>query len=158
MRRADADRISEFELRLMSVALVHSARLAFQRLDQQLRESRVISVAGGTIPICQHPVRMLRQQSIVHFALKLRVSGNVDSHKARRSFQARQTFWRWFNGLKMRFHPGSKLKTDILRTSIGSCRRRRSCRNFFQFGCRFTLRGLRLLTFIVLIVRVSGRR
>jgi len=82
MRRADAGRISEFEMRLISVALVQSAGLSWQRLEEQLGESCIIRVAGRTVTIWENPLRVLRQQSIVDLVLELRINGNFNSHKA----------------------------------------------------------------------------
>jgi hypothetical protein len=67
---------------MVSVPLVQSAGLTWQRLEQQLGESCIIRVAGRTVTIWEDPLRVLRQQSIVHLALELRISGNFDSHKA----------------------------------------------------------------------------
>jgi hypothetical protein len=47
-------------------------------LGEQFRESRVIRVAGRTLAGWQNPARVLRQQSIVNLALKLRVCGNFN--------------------------------------------------------------------------------
>jgi len=62
--------------------MVQSAGLTWQRLEQQLGESCIIRVAGRTVTIWENPLRVLHQQSMVHLALELRISGNFDSHKA----------------------------------------------------------------------------
>jgi uncharacterized protein (DUF2126 family) len=69
----------EFELELRRAALLYSARPNWQRLIKQLRESLVVRVAGGRFAIWQNPFRVLRQQRVVHFTLKLRVCGNLSA-------------------------------------------------------------------------------
>ena len=76
MRHCYSEGIWEFELELRRFALVELARPRWHRLEEQLRETFVVSVAGGRIAVWQNPFRVLRQQSIVHLALKLRVSRN----------------------------------------------------------------------------------
>lgn len=55
-------------------------------MDEQLRESRVIKVAGRTIAIWQNPLRVLRAERIVHLPLKrhIRRSFNRETGKRRR--------------------------------------------------------------------------
>jgi hypothetical protein len=55
-------------------------------LDEQLRESRVIKVAGRAIAIWQNPFRVLRAERIVHLPLKrhIRRSFNGETEKTRR--------------------------------------------------------------------------
>src|SRR5262249_19250359 len=60
-------------------------------------------------------------------------------------FQVGQTFSRRFVGLKTRFQPGSKLKSDIFRRSIGSWRRRRGSRKARRFPRLF---GFLCMSFI----------
>jgi hypothetical protein len=70
----------------MSVAVLQSARPGWQQLDEQLRESRVIKIAGRTIAIWQNPFRVLRAERIVHLPLKhhIRRSFNRETGKRRR--------------------------------------------------------------------------
>ena len=68
--------ILEIRIDLMPVALLLSMTPRLACMDEQHRESCVIRVAGRTIAIWQNPVRVLREQSIVHLALKLHVSGD----------------------------------------------------------------------------------
>ena len=74
MRHGYGERIREFELGLRSAALLLWAGPYCQGLGKELREARVIRIAGRRITIGKNPLRMLRQQSIVHLALKLRIS------------------------------------------------------------------------------------
>src|SRR5262245_40847346 len=54
----------------MSVGLLRSTRPGWQQLDEELRESRVIKIAGRTIAIWQNPFRVLRAERIVYLPLK----------------------------------------------------------------------------------------
>lgn len=84
MRHGCGKRIRKLELELRSPALLLWARPYWQGLRKELREARVISIAGRRIPIGKNPVRMLLQQSIVHFALKLRVRRGLSGYIRRR--------------------------------------------------------------------------
>ena len=74
MRHRDGGKIWELELELGSVVSLWSAQPRRESLEEELREPRVIRVASRTIAIWQHPFRVLRQESIVHLALKPGVS------------------------------------------------------------------------------------
>jgi len=68
----------------MSVALLRSARPGWQRLDEQLRESRVIKIAGRTIAIWQNPFRVLRAERIVNLPLKRHILRNFNRETGNR--------------------------------------------------------------------------
>ena len=77
--------VLEFVLRLMGVAVLQSLRGRGQRLDEQLRQSRVIRVTGGASAIWQNPLRVLRAERIVHLALQRDIRWNFRHHYGKRS-------------------------------------------------------------------------
>ena len=60
-----------------------------------------------------------------------------------------QTFSRALRGLNMRVEAGSKLNSDILKTSNGSCRGRRGCKSFNHCRRLLVFFGVGFLEFIV---------
>lgn len=63
------------------------------------------------------------------------------------------TFSRCFSGLTTRFPAGSKLNSDMLNTSNGSCGRRRGCKNFRRFRGLLTLLCISSAEFIGITFR-----
>jgi hypothetical protein len=78
---------------------------------------------------------MLREQRIVHLALQrnIRESFAREGGKRGRLHDQPQTFSRSGTGLKMRFQLLPELKSDMLKTSMRSCRRRRARNSFRDF-------------------------
>lgn len=102
---------------------------------------------------------MLRAQGIVHLTLQCDIRRSLRGKIcwSRRFHRRDHTFSRSGIGLKMRFQPDSKLKRDIFKTSIGSCRRR--SKNGHQFRRLFVLSWIGSLMFIVWsLFEVSGQR
>lgn len=85
----------------------------------------------------------------MHFSLQLRVSGQFKDRRRGERAHVSQTFSRRI-GLNTRSHPDSKLKADMLRTSIGLWRGRRDWTNGQRFFRLFPFLWVGLVGFISL--------